>query len=250
MANELAVRYEVDGSEITLNPGIVMRYMIDDASMRDMPESELAKVIMTCQARRLNPFTGDVVVQPRRDKRSGKPSCSLVVTKDFFIRRATANPAYKGMEAGISVLSRDGRPVKRKGSAVYKALGERLLGGWCEVEVDGWEKPAYAEVSLEEYDTGYSIWKTKPATMIRKVAVSQALREAFPNDFGQLYEPEEMGLETSKEAADIAPEAVQDAPQQREVSYSYYGNEDDTAANFDPETGEIYEQNVVEMGAF
>lgn len=203
-SNELAVQYEVDGEEISLNPSIVLNYMIDDKTLSNLSNKELAKVIMTCKARRLNPFTGDVIVQPHKN-RDGSVSCSLVTTKDFFVRRAANNPKFRGKNAGITVLSRDGRPVKRKGSAVYPELGERLIGGWCEVYVDGQEVPEYAEVSLSEYNQGFALWKSKPGTMIRKVAVSQAMREAFPDDFNGLYEPEEMGVEPNGETP-IEPE--------------------------------------------
>ncbi len=199
MANELSVAYEVDGTEITLSPAVVLSYLVDDQTMSQISNKEMAKVIMTCKARRLNPFTGDVFIQPRNDKKTGETRCSLVTSKDFFQRRANANPRYRGKAAGITVLSRDGRPVKRKGSAVYAELGEKLLGGWCEVHVEGRDEPEYAEVSLEEYSQGFALWKSKPATMIRKVAVSQALREAFPDEFNGLYEPEEMGVDTDKQ---------------------------------------------------
>lgn len=191
MSNELAVSYEVDGNEILLNPGIVLKYMIDGDNV-NISNKEMARIIMTCKARNLNPFTGDVVVN-HYNNRNGQTVCSLVTTKDFFTRRAENNPRYRGKKAGVCILSHDGRPVKRAGSCVYPELGERLIGGWCEVFIEGRE-PEYAEVSLSEYDQHQALWKTKPATMIRKVAVSQALREAFPNDFNGLYEPEEMGV--------------------------------------------------------
>ena len=38
-------------------------------------------------------------------------------------------------------------------------------------------------------------WSKKPATMIRKVALVQALREAFPKALGGLYTAEEQGQE-------------------------------------------------------
>jgi hypothetical protein len=41
--------------------------------------------------------------------------------------------------------------------------------------------------------------------MIRKVALVQALREAFPEDFGGLYSPEEMG----NQAAVVLDDAAQ-----------------------------------------
>lgn len=207
MSNELAVTYEVDGSEITLNPSTVLRYMIDPTSEVSISNKEMAKIIMTCKARNLNPFTGEVVVS-HYTGRDGRTTCSLITTKDFFQRRAASNPAYKGKEAGVCVISADGRPVKRQGTAVYRDLNEKLVGGWCRVFVEGRE-PEYAEVSLDEYDQHQALWKSKPATMICKVAKSQALREAFPNDFNGLYEPEEVGLE--EKAVEIVPEAVEPA---------------------------------------
>lgn len=225
MSNELAVTYKVDGADITLNPSIVLNYMIDDKTMSNVSQKEMAKVIMTCQARKLNPFTGDVIVTPRK-MRDGTVQCSLVTTKDFFTRRASANPLFKGKKAGIIVLSADGRPVRREGSAVYHELGERLVGGWCCVYIDGHDTPEYAEVSLSEYNQGFALWKTKPATMIRKVAVSQALREAFPDDFGGLYEPEEMGIDTDKKDT---PEPTTEPVTEPEEDYEEIEVEDPTA---------------------
>lgn len=206
MGKELAVTYEVDGSEITLNPGIVMQYLVDDKNLAAISPKEMAKVIMTCQARRLNPFTGDVVVQPRKN-RDGSVQCSLVVTKNFFERRAAASKRFRGLDAGIVVVV-EGQVVKKRGSAVYAELGEKLIGGWAAVYVDGCEHPYYNEVSLGEYGQGFALWKTKPGTMIRKVAVSQSLREAFPADFGNLYEPEEMGIDVTPDvtpASEVSP---------------------------------------------
>jgi len=42
-----------------------------------------------------------------------------------------------------------------------------------------------------------SSWKTMPATMIRKVPLVQSLREAFPDEFGGMYSPEEMPVDSS-----------------------------------------------------
>ena len=42
-----------------------------------------------------------------------------------------------------------------------------------------------------------SNWQKMPATMIRKVALVQALREAIPEEFGGLYSPEEMPIDDS-----------------------------------------------------
>ena len=43
-----------------------------------------------------------------------------------------------------------------------------------------------------------SMWSGKPATMIRKVALSQALREAFPDSYSGLYTAEETQIDEEK----------------------------------------------------
>lgn len=210
MANELAKTYvAADGQELTLTPSVVARFILGGGA-DNVPESEFAKVIMTCAARGLNPLAGDVAVQPRWDKKRACNLLTVVPTKDYFQRRADANPAYMGKEYGIVVYNSVENKIRYKnGTGFYPTLGEQLLGGWCKVYVKGHEKPEYAEVSCAEYDAGYALWQSKPATMIAKVAKSQALREAFPSEFQGIYEPEEMGIETDADGEPVAAQAVE-----------------------------------------
>ena len=82
--------------------------------------------------------------------------------------------------------------MKKEGCCPYP--GEKLLGGWCRITYvrNGKEFTAYKEVALSEYDKNMANWKSKPATMINKVAVSQCCREAFPRDFQGTYSEDEM----------------------------------------------------------
>jgi hypothetical protein len=52
-----------------------------------------------------------------------------------------------------------------------------------------------AMVYFSEYSTGYNLWKTKPRTMIAKVAEMHALRKACPEELSQAYVEEEMEKE-------------------------------------------------------
>jgi hypothetical protein len=119
-----------------------------------------------------------------------------VTGKETFTKRAMKNEAYAGMEAGITVITSGGKIDRREGS--LKLADETLLGGWAKVHVKGHSVPYYDEVSFDEYaakkrdGTLNGMWSTKPATMIRKVAIVHALREAFPQDFEGLYSPEEI----------------------------------------------------------
>lgn len=224
MANELTKTYQAsDGQEVTLNPSIIANWILG-GNTANVPESEYARVIMTCAARGLNPLAGDVAVQPHWNKRKNCNELSLVMTKDYFQRRAESNPKYDGKEYGIVVLSADGRPVRREGCGIYPELGEQLLSGWCRVHVKGHSVPEYAEASFSEYNTGMSLWLSKPATMIAKVAKSQALREAFPNEFQGLYEPEEIGMAINDNGEPIEATVTIETPQ-GDVSVPVYGPE-------------------------
>lgn len=110
---------------------------------------------------------------------------------------AEGHPQYDGFEAGIIVLdSAAGEIDHRQGSLVYD--GETLVGGWAKVYRKDRSRPYYSEVKLAEYDTGKSLWNGKKSTMIRKVAVNQALREAFPSLFGSLYDESEANIDAAK----------------------------------------------------
>ena len=150
-----------------------------------------------CKAHRLNPFLKEAYLV-----KYGDNPATIITGKDAFTKRAQANPRFRGMEAGVTVNS-NGTMHRRDGSMVLP--GEVLLGGWCKVYVEGYEKPMFDEVSLEEYSTGKSNWKRMPATMIRKVAIVHALREAFPDDLGGLYDSSEMGAQGEAQAPAEAP---------------------------------------------
>lgn len=61
-----------------------------------------------------------------------------------------------------------------------------------------------AKVYFSEYNTGYNLWKTKPRTMIAKVAEMHALRMACPEELSQAYLEEEVGEKLEKENFDLS----------------------------------------------
>lgn len=78
-----------------------------------------------------------------------------------------------------------------------------ILGGWCEVHRKDWSHPAREEVPFNEYNTGKGIWAKMPETMIKKCAEAAALRMAFPEDLGGVYEAAELDkAQASRGAAD------------------------------------------------
>lgn len=185
------VRYKAsDGSEVKLSPAIVQQYIVTGG--QQVNARELFAFMAKCQARGLNPLAGDAYMTTYKNKRTGQVEASVIVSKDYFIRTATQQPGFDGIRAGVVVSSkRDGSLTYREGSIVG-ANTEALVGGWAEVYDKGRAHPSRAEVGLAEYDQKRSLWVSKPATMIRKVALVQALREAYPGAYGGIYDGSEM----------------------------------------------------------
>lgn len=158
-----------------------------------------------CQARDINPFLKEAYLIKY------KPSdpASMVVARDYFTRKADEYPQYDGYEAGIIIKKEDGSFERREGT--FMVSPEELIGGWCKVYRKDRTKPHIVEVSLKEYQQRKSdgslnrFWNDKtgkPATMIRKVAVSQCHREAFPGKFSGMYDSSEIagGMEALEES--------------------------------------------------
>lgn len=197
MNNELVVTYKVDDQEVKLTPKIVQDYLVGTTAQITMPEFKLFTEL--CKVRKLNPFLREAYLI----KYSNNQPASIVVGKDAILKRAVLNAKYNGMKSGIIVLNECGDVVERKGT--FKLDSEQLVGGWAEVFRKDWENSMYCSVSLAEAiqkkgnGEPNSNWSKQPATMIEKVAKVRALREAFVEDLGGMYEAEEMNVELPKE---------------------------------------------------
>ena len=187
--SEAMVKYTAaDGQEVKLTPAIVAKFIASGSGQPS--DKDIFSFMMQCKARGLNPLAKDCYMTTYRN-RDGSTSVSVITSKDYFVRTAAKQPDFDGMEAGVVVVNREGKMEYREGSLVGKDT-ERLVGGFANVYSKKRNHPSRAVVSLDEYDTGKSLWKDKKATMIRKVALVQAIREAYPEQFGGVYDPDEM----------------------------------------------------------
>ena len=151
-------------------------------------DQELVFFMNTCKMQGLNPLAqGEVYLI----KYSKDDPAQMVVGKDAYLRRAYSNPDYLYKNDGI-VVQRGQEIIQKAGCCLYP--GETLIGGWCRVYFmrNGKERETFKEVSFSEYNKGQANWKSKPATMINKVAISQCVRDAFPKDYEGLYSEDEM----------------------------------------------------------
>lgn len=171
MGNNVEVR---EPMKLELTPEIVKKYICPIAT-----EQEIYMFLQLCKGQNLNPFLKDAYLI----KYSAQQPAAIVTGKDVFLRRARQNPNYKGFKAGVVVEDSEGKTTYREGGIVFKK--ECLLGGWCEVYREDRIAPIRSEVAFDEYAGRKADgelnrqWSGKPATMIRKVPIVQAHREAF-----------------------------------------------------------------------
>lgn len=199
--------YEVSGQAVKISPSLVRSYLVNGGGQ--VTDQEVMMFISLCKYQKLNPFLREAYLIKYGDKQPA----TMVVGKETYMKRAMRNPAYAGLEAGVVVLLENGLLDNRVGTIVLD--DETLVGGWAKVYIKGWEVPLMLTVSFDEYVGRKSNgevnqqWSTKPASMIRKVAVVQALREAFPEDLGGMYAPEERNVSDLPEDIIITPETVE-----------------------------------------
>lgn len=153
----------LSAKETVIDETTIKNYFCKNAT-----SSELALGAMICKQQGLNPFAGDV-----HFVKYGEQKMQVIVSKYAFLKRAERNPHYDGFKAWV------------------EADGDDFVGK-CEVYRKDRKVPIYCEVYYSEYNQKNKMWTEKPKTMIRKVAVVQALREAFPDELGGLYSEDEM----------------------------------------------------------
>ena len=176
-------RYTVNGEEITLSERIVTDYLTRGSNI---PRADIVQFIAICKYNRLNPFLNEAYLV-----KYGSDPAQMIVSKEALMKRAESCHSFDGLKAGL-ILKRGSNIVEEEGA--FLLPGDTLLGGWARVYRKDREYPSTARVSLEEYDRKQATWNAKRATMIRKTAVVQALREAFPTQLGAMYTAEERGI--------------------------------------------------------
>ena len=218
--DKMMVEFDVNGMQVKLTPAIVKNYMIS-GNKDSVTDQEIAMFMNLCKFSGLNPWIKEAYCI-----KYGSEPATMVVGKEAFQKRAESHPAFDGFDAGIIVIDESGNITYRQGT--MKLPTETLLGGYAEVWRKDRTHSTRIEVSFDEYagrkkdGTLNGQWSKKPATMIRKVALVQALRETFPNNLGGMYTAEEQSVEE-------AP--LQDIP----------------AEVIDADTGEIVDAEVVNV---
>ena len=231
--------YKVNGEEVQLSIPMIKKYLVSGNG--NITDQEAMMFLSLCRFQKLNPFVKDAYCI----KYGNSDPATLVIGKDVYTKRAEQNPKFNGMEHGVIIMTADGEVKERAGSFYVKGK-EELVGGWAKVYIKGRDVPQYDTVTFSEY-AGYKTdgslnrnWSKRPGTMIEKVAIMHALRNAFPNDFQGLYIQEEMGNGDLKvDVKEMAKEDISDNANQQNL-------DDEVVVEVEPD--EIEGQMAMEFG--
>lgn len=145
-------------------------------------DNQLAQFIDVCCAWKLDPTKKEVYAVPYGDK------FNVLIGYEVYIKRAEAS----GRLAGWKVWT--------------EGSGNDLVAK-IEIRRKDWQEPFVHEVYFAEYNQNTPIWKSKPRTMIKKVAIAQGFRLAFPDVLGGMpYTADELPAEmTGEKVINITP---------------------------------------------
>lgn len=177
------------GTKLQITPKDVRNYLVSGTA--PVTDGEVLMFLALCKEHKLNPFIREAYLV-----KYGTSPANMIVAKDVYLKRAKRHPKYRGHKAGICVLNAKGEYIEREGTIILP--NEKLIGGWAEVYMENLSVPQKVTASLAENSKGQSTWNTMPALMIRKVALVQALREIMPEEFGGIYDVDEMPVDANK----------------------------------------------------
>ena len=192
------VRFETPrGMKVEISKEMIKRYLCPTAT-----DQELFMFLQLCVGQRLNPWLREAYCI-----KYGSSPATFVVGWHTFLARAEASPQFNGYD--VEVYDQDDKPYRGRD-------GQTISHATAKVYRKDRKYPAGVTVLFREYSTGKAQWSPDkmPVTMIRKVALEQALREAFTQDFEGMYGPEEMKVdptELSMEEIVISAEADTEA---------------------------------------
>lgn len=132
----------------------------------------------------------------------GQNPASIFVGRDGYRKAAQAHPDYEHHEAH-SVYENDELHYDNETGGVqhdfnFATNRGELVGAFAQVRKKGVFRPYFKFVYFKEYTTGQSLWKSKPDTMITKVAECQVLKMAFQDLFAGTYDEAEQWEEKPK----------------------------------------------------
>jgi phage recombination protein Bet len=162
--------------------------LVKDLTAKSCSDSEFKLLVHMANEYGLNPLKREIWAV----KYSYNPA-QIFVSRDGFLSIAHKSGQFNGMETTFDEVKLDDN--------------KKDLTATCVVYRKDMEHPIKVTVYQSEYDSKMSVWKTKPRTMLQKVAESQALRRAFNVD--GVYSPEEFDQVDSNQQKETEHQTIE-----------------------------------------
>ena len=181
--------------------------LIRNLYCKECNDDEFARYMYYCSKYKLDPMEGYVECV----KYSLKSPAMIFLGKRALLTVASRNKNYDGCQTGIfyrnpnRIVTQNtpGEPNKEPTYSIYVVEDGKKkrpeLYAYCIVYRKDKKIPTYVEIKASEYHRGTEVWNTKLETMAKKVALSQALEQAFPEEFAAAYVAEEFGLASDED---------------------------------------------------
>ena len=166
---EIIVKNNNTDEIVRVDDNLIVEYMNAFGIAKNLTDEQKKQFIEVAKAFQLNPFKREIHCIPYNG------TLTLVVGYEVYLKRAERS----GKLAGWKVWT-EGK------------VEDRSLKAICEIWRKDWTTSLRHEVYYSEYARNTNIWREKPYTMIKKVAIAQAFRLAFPDELGGMpYTAEE-----------------------------------------------------------
>ncbi len=173
---------------------------VKDNFGKNLTEQEFLTLCEIGKATGLNPFLREIWAV-----KYGYSSANIFIGRDGYRKSAQKSKNYD-YHAVDAVYENDSFSVENgevKHSYSLKDRG-KIKGAYCIVKRIKSSKPTYTFINFDEYYKGKgktdkkpTLWDTKEATMIKKVAEAQGLRMAFQEIFAGTYDESEQWENTN-----------------------------------------------------
>jgi len=113
----------------------------------------------------LDPFRREIHAIPYKNNQTGKTELSIVTGYEVYLKRAERSGQLDGWKC------------------TTEGTGDSLKAKIV-IHRKDWKEPFEHEVTFREYNLKRGLWMLKPETMLKKVAMAQGFRLAFPEELG------------------------------------------------------------------
>lgn len=152
---------------------------------KGLTEQQTKQFLAVASAFGLNPWKREIYAVTFKGKNGTE--MSVVTGYETYIKRAEANPNYDGYDIEFKG-GFERKTFQKQGEYgpynVTEVVPKGDVSCVCTVYRKDRSHPVREEVFFDEYDQKNSMWKSKPRTMLNKVAIVSAFRKAFPFDLG------------------------------------------------------------------